>query len=121
MFQNARRSPLCSRYRKINISIYKETDIDDYEELKALNEVIYTYEGENKTLKNEISNLKNQLAKEQVKSRELIPQYKASVERLKKNTQLVRDRLKEIQQLKHNEKIEFENKVKERSLYLLNN
>lgn len=92
----------------VNIRI---SDSEDYEELKALNEVISTYETENSQLKSEIAALKSQLSKEQVKNRDVIPQYRESVARLKKNTQLVRNKLRDIQELRQSEKEEFEAKV----------
>jgi len=95
-------------FAKINIIF---SDIDEYEAIESLNHVISTLEKENKSLKNEVSQLNEQLEKEQQKSRELIPQYKASVARLKKNTQLIRDKLKDIQEIRIKEKREFEDKV----------
>lgn len=59
----------------------------------------------------EVSQLNDLLQKEQQKNRELIPQYKTSVSRLKKNTQLIRDKLKDIQDIRIKEKREFEEKV----------
>lgn len=86
-------------------------DSEDYEALKALNDVVLNSETENSKLKNEIAALKAQLSKEQVKNRDVIPQYRESVARLKKNTQLVRDKLKDLQEIRQTEKDEFEAKV----------
>ena len=86
-------------------------DSDEYESLKALNEVIHTLEKKNDFLNNEVDRLQTQLDKELTKNRDVIPQYKVSVARLKKNTQLIRDKLSDIQDIRHNEKKDYEEKV----------
>jgi len=76
-----------------------------------LNDFIYESQKENKALKNELSILKAQLFKEVTKNKEQISQYKTSVARLKTNTQLIRDKLKDVQEIRLKEKEEYKKKV----------
>ncbi len=76
-----------------------------------MNQAITTLEKENSSLKKQLSDLQDQFDKEQSKNRDLIPQYKASVARLQKNTQLIREKLKDIQELRSKEKKEAQEKV----------
>lgn len=76
-----------------------------------MNDFIYESQKENKALKNELSILKAQLFKEVTKNKEQISQYKTSVARLKTNTQLIRDKLKDVQEIRLKEKEEYKKKV----------
>jgi len=88
-----------------------QTIDDDEDNLESLNEFIYESQKENKALKNELSSLKAQLLKEVTKNKEQISQYKTSVARLKTNTQLIRDKLKDVQDIRLKEKEEYKKKV----------
>jgi len=79
--------------------------------LESLNDFIYESQKENKALKNELSSLKAQLLKEVTKNKEQISQYKTSVARLKTNTQLIRDKLKDVQDIRLKEKEEYKKRV----------
>ncbi len=76
-----------------------------------MNDFIYESQKENKALKNELSSLKAQLLKEVTKNKEQISQYKTSVARLKTNTQLIRDKLKDVQDIRLKEKEEYKKRV----------
>lgn len=79
--------------------------------MESLNDFIYESQKENKALKNELSSLKAQLLKEVTKNKEQISQYKTSVARLKTNTQLIRDKLKDVQDIRLKEKEEYKKRV----------
>jgi len=85
--------------------------MDEYDALKTLNEVVSKYDRENAELKNVVHQLKTSLKKEQIKTKEIIPQYREAVTRLKNNTQLLREKLKEIQEQRKIEKNELLQKV----------
>jgi hypothetical protein len=84
---------------------------EDHEALKAMNDVLNSVEKENLELKAALSNVNSQLRKEQLKTKEIIPQYRDSVNRLKKNTILLRDKVKEMQELRVSDHNEYANKV----------
>ena len=96
---------------KLASFIVAHQTIDDEDNLESLNEFIYESQKENKALKNELSSLKAQLLKEVTKNKEQISQYKTSVARLKTNTQLIRDKLKDVQDIRLKEKEEYKKKV----------
>lgn len=85
--------------------------VDEDDNLESLNQFIYESQKENQELKKEIASFKNQSLKEITKNKEIISQYKSSVARLKNNTQLIRDKLKDVQNIRLTEKDQYKKKI----------
>ena len=76
---------------------------DDIEELTAfqsMQELVNNLDNDRKELKNQIGSLNQNLAKEKMKNKDIIPQYRDSVNRLRKNTNVLREKMKEVQDQK---------------------
>ena len=87
---------------------------DDVEELNAfhsMQELVSNLDNENKELKDQIQSLHQHLEKEKMKNKDIIPQYKDSVNRLRKNTNILREKMKEIQDQKEIERQDLLDKV----------
>ena len=87
---------------------------DDVEELNAfhsMQELVSNLDNENKELKDQIQSLQQHLEKEKMKNKDIIPQYKDSVNRLRKYTNILREKMKEIQDQKDIERKDLLDKV----------
>jgi len=83
----------------------------DYETSHVLKEMVSKYQTENGELKDHILYLDNLLQKEQTKNKELLPQYRESVDRLRKGAHILKEKLKETQQQRKEEKRQLNEKV----------
>ena len=73
-----------------------------------MDQIIVKYESEILTIKAENKKLKENLHREESKSKELIPQYRDAINRLRKNMHMMKEKLTELNQEKLEEKNKFE-------------
>lgn len=83
----------------------------DYEGTSALKEILANCQKENGELKDHILYLDSLLQKEQAKSKELLPQYRESVDKLRKGAHILKEKLKETHHQRKDEKRHLTEKV----------
>lgn len=83
----------------------------DYETSHVLKEMVSKYQIENGELKDHILYLDNLLQKEQTKNKDLLPQYRESVDKLRKSAHVLKEKLKETQHQRKEEKRHLTEKV----------
>jgi chromosome segregation ATPase len=79
--------------------------------MKMMDEIIVKYENQLLTFKSENKKLRDNLTREENKAKELIPQYRDAINRLRKNMHMLKDKLTELHQEKTQEKSKFESMV----------
>jgi len=95
--------------------LYNEGDksaSSEYETSQMLKEMVSKYQTENGELKDHILYLDGLLQKEQTKSKELLPQYRESVDKLRKGAHILKEKLKETKHQRKEEKRLMTEKVK---------
>jgi len=96
--------------------LYNEGDksaSSEYETSQMLKEMVSKYQTENGELKDHILYLDGLLQKEQTKSKELLPQYRESVDKLRKGAHILKEKLKETKHQRKEEKRLMTEKLQE--------
>ncbi|KAL4432329.1 hypothetical protein ABPG74_011088 [Tetrahymena malaccensis] len=89
-----------------------EVEDDEVNILQEIKNIAMNKDQENSELKARLQQLQQDFDKEQAHTKDVLPRYRESLEKLKQNSKLMRDKIKELQDSKESEKNEYEKKIK---------
>ena len=94
-------------------------DGEEHEMSRSMKGMMEKYQLENNELRDHIAYLENLLQKEKFKTKTLLPQYRETVEKLKRSAYGMKERLQESQNLRKEEKNKLNSEVNYHLLLIL--